>query len=69
MAERNEQIRGNSGGNPKDYQDMAKDLYNRKAKQGSGKQVNERGSFGNAGNPKDFLNMAKELRRDGNSAT
>ncbi|NJL98496.1 MAG: hypothetical protein HC924_06585 [Synechococcaceae cyanobacterium SM2_3_2] len=69
MPERNEQIRGNSGGNPKDYQDMAKDLFNRKAQQGSGKQVNERASFGNSGNPKGFLEMAKELRRDANSAT
>ncbi|MGF1577163.1 MAG: hypothetical protein ACFCU9_14730 [Cyanophyceae cyanobacterium] len=69
MAERNDQIRGNSGGNPKDYQDMAKDLYNRQTKQGSGKQVNERASFGNEGNPKGFLDMARALRRDSNSAS
>lgn len=67
MAERSNQIRGSGGGNPKDYMDMAKDLFNRKTKQGSGKQVTERASFSSAGNPKAYLEMAQELRRDFNT--
>lgn len=62
MAKKDEKIGGLGGGNPSDYKDMARDLFNRQAKQGAGKQVDERASYGSPGNPKSYLDMARDLR-------
>ncbi len=50
------------GGNPRDFMMMASELVNLRTKQGKGKTVTDKASFGSSGNPKTFLKMASELR-------
>jgi LPS sulfotransferase NodH len=43
--------------------EMASALLNTRTRQGSGKKVQDRSSYGKAGNPQEFMQMASELRR------
>ncbi|MFS8885863.1 hypothetical protein [Synechococcus sp. H70.2] len=56
-------LRGSSEGNPAKFLEMASSLINLRTRQGSGKKVQDRSSYGKAGNPQEFLQMAIELRQ------
>jgi hypothetical protein len=56
-------VRGSSEGNPAKFLEMASSLLNLRTRQGSGKKVQDRASYGKAGSPREFLQMASELRR------
>lgn len=62
-AGRTSAMRGSSEGNPAKFMEMASSLLNTRTRQGSGKKVEDRSSYGKAGNPQEFLQMASELRR------
>lgn len=62
-AGRTSGMRGSSEGNPAKFMEMASSLLNTRTRQGSGKKVEDRSSYGKAGNPQEFLQMASELRR------
>ncbi len=62
-AGRTSVMRGSSEGNPARFLEMASSLINTRTRQGSGKKVQDRSSYGKAGNPQEFLQMASELRR------
>ncbi|MGQ9836833.1 MAG: hypothetical protein ACUVRV_02405 [Cyanobacteriota bacterium] len=52
-----------SEGNPAKFMEMASSLLNIRTRQGKGKKVQDRASYGTAGNPREFMEMASELRR------
>lgn len=56
-------VRGSSEGNPAKFIEMASSLLSTRTRQGSGKKVQDRSSYGKAGNPQEFMQMASELRR------
>jgi hypothetical protein len=56
-------MRGSSEGNPAKFLEMASSLLSTHTRQGSGKKVQDRASYGKAGSPREFLQMASELRR------
>ncbi|MCJ2544301.1 hypothetical protein [Thermostichus vulcanus] len=60
---RGSSTRASSEGNPAKFMEMASSLLNIRTRQGSGKKVKDRASYGTAGNPREFMEMASELRR------
>ncbi len=62
-AGRGSSTRASSEGNPAKFMEMASSLFNSRTRQGSGKKIQDRSSYGTAGNPQEFMEMASELRR------
>ncbi len=55
--------RASSEGNPAKFMEMASSLLSTRTRQGSGKKIKDRSSYGTAGNPREFMEMASELCR------
>ncbi len=61
MAERARSL-ASTGGNPRQFMNMASELVNVRTDQGSGKRVSDKSSYSTPGNPREFMEMAREFR-------